>query len=102
MIKELVEDSTFVLGIDTLPDESGFRAKEDELISNMGTQEEEKVKLVGGSEGVSYSYGKDIVWKYKILRLILQAYNEPMLNLHFLNPFLKNNMPSHGVYDMIF
>jgi hypothetical protein len=31
LIKELVEDSTFVLGIDSLPDESGFRAKEDEL-----------------------------------------------------------------------
>ena len=31
LIKELVEDCTFVLGIDSLPDESGFRAKEDEL-----------------------------------------------------------------------
>ena len=40
MIKELVDDTTFVLGIDALPDESGFRAKEDEL--NLGTGNEEE------------------------------------------------------------
>jgi hypothetical protein len=71
MIKELVEDSTYVLGIDTLPDESGFRAKEDELMRNINTVEEDKIKLVSGNEAIQYSYGKDLVWKYKILRLVL-------------------------------
>ena len=89
--------------MDTLPDESGFRAKEDELLNNINipSDNDEKTKLKGG-DAVSYSYGKDLVWKYKILRLVLQAYNEPMLNLHFLNPFLKSNMSSHSVYDIIF
>ena len=71
LIKELVEDSTYVLGIDTLPDESRFRAKEDELMKNINTVEEDKIKLVSGSDGMTYSYGKDLVWKYKILRLVL-------------------------------
>lgn len=36
---------------------------------------EEEQKLVSGNQdtyaSVQYSYGKDIVWKYKVLRLVL-------------------------------
>lgn len=71
LIKELVEDSTFVLGIDSLPDESGFRAKEDELNQISMQAEEEKLVDQGSHKSVQYSYGKDLVWKYKILRLVL-------------------------------
>ena len=73
LIKELVEDSTYILPIDALPDESGFRAKEDELMNNINAEtDKDKEKLMGGGgDGNQYSYGKDIVWKYKILRLVL-------------------------------
>lgn len=54
-----------------MPDESGFRAKEDDLMKNINILEEDKIKLVGGSDAIQYSYGKDLVWKYKILRLVL-------------------------------
>ena len=35
---------------------------------------------------------KDMVnWKLDKVRIVLQNYNEPMLNLHFFNPYLKSN-----------
>jgi len=49
-----------------------------------------------------YSYGSDIVWKYQMLRMVLEAYNEPMLNLHFLGPYLKNSSCSLNSYEVIF
>ena len=32
-----------------------------------------------------------INWKLDKVRIVLQAFNEPLLNLHFLNPYLKSN-----------
>ena len=37
-----------------------------------------------------------------MLQMVLQAYNEPMLNLHFMSPYLKNNSSSINSYDLIF
>jgi len=30
-------------------------------------------------------------WKLDKVRILLTHFNEPMLNLHFLNPYLKSN-----------
>eukprot|EP00347_Sterkiella_histriomuscorum_P023566 403334151 len=35
-------------------------------------------------------------WKLDKVRIILQQFNEPMLNLHFFNPFLKSNSALHA------
>lgn len=37
-----------------------------------------------------------------MLDKLLQAYNEPMLNLHFMGPYLKSNLSSINMYDIIF
>ena len=50
----------------------------------------------------TYPYSDDLIWKYDILEHIFKAYNEPMLNLQFLGPYLKNSSASENVYDMIF
>lgn len=50
----------------------------------------------------SYSAGRDFGWKYKMLKMVFAEYNEPMLNLHFMSPFLKNSQSSLGNYDLIF
>jgi len=49
-----------------------------------------------------YFYGSDLIWKNQIVRKVLDTYNEPMLNLHFLGPFLKNYTSSQNSYDLIF
>jgi len=47
-------------------------------------------------------YGNDLVWKYGMVEKVLEAYNEPMLNLHFLGPHLKSNLSSINMYDTIY
>ena len=37
-----------------------------------------------------------------MIQKVLQEYNEPMLNLHFLGPFLKNSHASLGAQELIF
>ena len=37
-----------------------------------------------------------------MINSVLAEYNEPMLNLHFMGPFLKNSQSSLGSYDLIF
>ena len=37
-----------------------------------------------------------------MLQKVLETYNEPMLNLHFMSPYLKNNSSSINSYDLIF
>jgi len=51
---------------------------------------------------VVYQYGQDLWWKYKIIKSVFKAYNEPMLNLHFMGPYLKSNLSSINMYDLIF
>lgn len=78
LIDELVDECTKTLEIDQLPDEKG-------------TKHEERKDRKFESQ-----------WKYDILKNVLQQYNEPMLNLHFLGPYLKNSLQSIGSYDLIF
>jgi hypothetical protein len=42
------------------------------------------------------------VWKDYLLKYINDAYAEPLLNLHFLGPYLKCNGASLCSYEMIF
>lgn len=37
-----------------------------------------------------------------MIQKVLTAYHEPMLNLHFLGPYLKNNSASLSAYELIF
>ena len=37
-----------------------------------------------------------------MLRKLLDAYSEPLLNLHFMVPYLKDSTASLGLYDLIF
>ena len=37
-----------------------------------------------------------------MLEKVLRTYNEPMLNLHFMGPYLKSNLSSINMYDIIF
>ena len=48
------------------------------------------------------AYGEASLWKYHLLKGVLGAYNEPMLNLHFMGPYLKNNLSSINSYELIF
>ena len=50
----------------------------------------------------SYPKNETLNWKYEMLRSVLCAYNEPLLNLHFMAPFLKNNCSSFNTYECIF
>ena len=36
------------------------------------------------------------------MKKVFGLYNEPMLNLHQLNPFLKNDQSSLNAYNLIF
>jgi hypothetical protein len=45
---------------------------------------------------------KDLSWKYKILNTVLNEYNEPFLNLHFLGPWFKDCQSSLGSLELIF
>lgn len=114
LINELVEDCTFVLDIDILPDEKEFkdikeqmsRAKS-EMLSQAEQMADDKTGLVDankkdGQQLITYTYSQDLIWKYEMLQMVLQAYNEPMLNLHFMSPYLKNNSASINSYDLIF
>ena len=47
-------------------------------------------------------YYKQIAHELETIKTITKAYNEPVLNLHFLGPYLKNTTSSIGQYDMIF
>jgi hypothetical protein len=94
LVNELVEDATSVLEIGCLPDESNYK----EMKEKYGQDEEEKLnanpKLMN-----TYKYSQDLKWKYDILEMVMKAYNEPMLNLHFLGPYLKNHCASQNSYD---
>lgn len=59
-------------------------------------------KKDNGQQLITYSYSQDLIWKYEMLQMVLQTYNEPMLNLHFMSPYLKNNSSSINSYDLIF
>ena len=59
-------------------------------------------KKDGGQQLITYSYSQDLIWKYEMLQKVLETYNEPMLNLHFMSPYLKNNSSSINSYDLIF
>lgn len=51
-------------------------------------------------QGYLYSY--DLTWKYEMIRKLLEAYNEPILNLEFLAPYMKNNSASINSMEMIY
>lgn len=97
LVNELVEDATSVLDIGCLPDE---QQSYKEMKEKYGQDEEEKQmnpKLMS-----TYRYSHDLKWKYDMLEMVLKAYNEPMLNLHFMGPYLKNHCASQNSYDLIF
>ena len=105
LIQELVEDCTFVLDVDYLPDEKEFKELREKFKTEnrkaQFNEEEEKSNLLTDTMK-NYYYSADIIWKYDMLEKLLQAYNEPMLNLHFLGPYLKNYSASENSYDLIF
>jgi len=105
LIQELVEDCTFVLDVDYLPDEKEFKELREKFKKEnkraIPYDEEEKSNLLTDTMK-NYVYSADIIWKYDMLEKLLQAYNEPMLNLHFLGPYLKNYSASENTYDLIF
>ena len=54
------------------------------------------------NENEKNAYEVKIVWKDYLLKYINETYAEPLLNLHFLGPFLKCNCSSLCSYEMIF
>lgn len=108
-IKELVEDCSFVLQIESLPDQFVFKTLEEECkrekdnIENQIKQAPQKSTRQKGGEVFMqrYVYSYDLIWKYEMLRKLLNAYNEPIVNLQFLQPYLKNNSASINSFEMI-
>lgn len=95
LIKELVEDCTFVLDVDKLPDQYDCeQLREDCKKKQQEMEEEEKEgQKMNNAIGVftsKYMYGDDLLWKYEMLQVLCSVYNEPTLNLHFLGPYLKS------------
>lgn len=41
-----------------------------------------------------FKYKEDLSWKQKMIKKVLRAYHEPLLNLHFFGPYLKSNSAS--------
>lgn len=107
-IKELIEDSVFILDVETLPDQFKFEslqkdcnaAKErfKEELENNKNQEIDKDRGVFMSQ---YTYSDDLIWKYEMLKSVLNQYNQPMLNLHFMSPYMKNYSASIVSYNCI-
>ena len=107
-VHELVEDATNVLDITMLPDEKGFNSLDQEYKEKYGkphipadNHENEALNNQEDRSG-SYAGARDYGWKFKMLKIVFAEYNEPMLNLHFMGPFLKNSQSSLGNYDLIF
>ena len=48
--------------------------------------------------------GGDVIgeWCFGMLKQVLSVHNEPLLNLHFLGPYMKDSQASIGCYDSIF
>ena len=41
-------------------------------------------------------------WSFGVVEQLLKVYNEPLLNLHFLSPYVKDQQASLGCYECIF
>lgn len=112
LIQEFLSDITFVLDLLHHPDEKKFKENLDQILKTNQMMLKEKDKFEEGSFELNEDnafesedqlhYGHEIVWKYKMLPFLLDAYNEPMLNLHFLGPYLKNNSSSICQYENVF
>lgn len=99
-IQELVEDSTFVIKLDKLPDQaSQGKNVEENAVKRVELAKKEKREEESKNEDVQpfssrVLHHPDLDWKFEMVRAVLEEYNEPMLNLHFFGPFLKNFMAS--------
>ena len=41
-------------------------------------------------------------WCFEMVDKLLKHYNEPLLNMHFLSPYMKDSLAALGSYDLIF
>ena len=48
------------------------------------------------------NFENGFIWKNEIVKTVSDHYNEPLLNLHFLGPYLKNHSASICSYELIF
>lgn len=88
---ELNQDCSYILDINALHDDKEFKQVE---LQDLQFDDINNI--------TSYLKNETLYWKYEMLREVLGAYNEPLLNLHFLGPYLKNNCSSFNTYECIF
>lgn len=102
LIKELITDCTFSLDINYLPDDKEYLNDKNRIIDLMKTEilPEDMTGLLKFNR--KYAYKNGVAWKYELLECVLDAYHEPILNLHFLGPYLKDNNASLCSYELIF
>ena len=56
----------------------------------------EEVKFNKDGEPESFGFG------YEVVLNVLKGYNEPLLNLHFFSPYVKDHQTSFGAYNYIY